>query len=279
MYYELNNLIFSPVVTTRCNLRCNHCGYGCTSKNSNLDADSEKLMDSVRHLYKLFKEYKGDATVQIGFLGGEPLLYKNLPKILDFMSAECPDFNRDIVTNGLMAPYVDFEILDAIQRNDFQLDISRYPIKDYDYNKLLWFLHSLGIKAHIIETEMQHIEGVKQTPNVQNWFHEHFYSSENIPTPFKDSNECRQLLKGMACIVIWNEYILPCSNIFEVLNNQISDGKYLDIPITDLDMFKVKNIMSIEDLINILYKNYPFCNYCHGGELREWSTDTKVKLL
>lgn len=244
-----------------------------------MDADPDKLMDSVKHLYKLFKAYKGDLTVQIGYLGGEPLLYPHLAKILSFMKAECPDFNRDIVTNGIMAPYASTKLIDAIISNYFQLDISRYPIEGYNYDKLLNYLRSIGVKSHIVETEMQHLEGVKQTPYVQGWFHEHFYSGENIPTPFKDANECRQLLKGMACVVIWNEFIIPCSNIFEVFNYQHSDKKYLDIPITDLDKWKVKSLTSIEDLASRLYKNYPFCNYCHGGALRKWSTNIKVKLI
>lgn len=279
MYYPLNKIIFSPVVTTRCNLRCNHCGYGCTSKTSNLDADPDKLMESVSHLYKLFLNYKGDVTVQIGYLGGEPLLYKHLPIILDFMKADCPSFNKDIVTNGIYAPYLKENVLDSIVNNYFQLDISKYPIEGYNYDKLRHFLKSCGIRSRIIETEMQHIEGVEQKENTQMWFHEHFYSTEKLPVPFANANDCRQILKGMACTVIWNEYMLPCSNMFEVFNNQKSNGKYLGIPFTDLDMWKIKDIKSIEDIVERLYTIYPFCSYCHGGELRRWSTDIKVKLI
>ena len=44
------DLVFQFVVTTRCNLRCNNCSYGCTSKKANLVYNPDILKKDILYV-------------------------------------------------------------------------------------------------------------------------------------------------------------------------------------------------------------------------------------
>ena len=280
MSCEVKQLVLSPVLTTRCNLRCNYCGYGCSSKNSNFDADPEKVVKGFAHLHSLREKYKGDYKVVLGLLGGEPLLYPHLIEIMTYVHDHLPLFNRDIVTNGLMAPKMSNKLIDAILANDYQLDISRYNLPNYDYDKLTRYLTSLGIKWSFNHSPMQELD-VKQIPGVHSWFHHHYYILNGQVRPEGwTAADCRVFLKGMTCVPLWEDKLYTCSNVFEVQNMQWSDKTHMDIPIVKgRELFYIADFKSIEDILAVLNTKYAFCDHCVGGDLVPWSTNIKVKSI
>lgn len=280
MTCEVKQLVLSPVLTTKCNLRCNYCGYGCSSKNSNFDADPDKLLKGFTHLYNLKEKYTGEYAVVLGLLGGEPLLYPHLIKVMKYVHDNLPHFNRDIVTNGLMAPKMPTKLIDAIIENDYQLDISRYNLPNYNYDKLGRYLTSLGIKWHFIHTAMQDID-VKQIPDTQAWFHHHYYKLNGQKRPEGwTAADCRKFLNGMACVPLWEDRLYTCSNVFEVQNNQWSDKLHMDIPIVEgSEVFNITDFDSIESIIKVLNTKYAFCDHCVDADLVPWSTNIKVKSI
>lgn len=69
-------------VTTRCNLRCLHCGSSCTEHGANADMPADyvsTVLDSVERNRK-----ENDPLPLLCVTGGEPLLY---PRLTDVMSA------------------------------------------------------------------------------------------------------------------------------------------------------------------------------------------------
>lgn len=280
MTCEVKQLLLSSVLTTRCNLRCNYCGYGCSSKNSNFDADPEKVIKGLAHLHFLKERYKGDHTVTLILLGGEPLLYPHLIEVMTYVHDHLPLFNREIVTNGLMAPKMSNKLIDAILANDYQLDISKYNLPEYDYDKLGRYLTSLGIKWHFIHTSMQDID-VKQIPDTQAWFYHHYYVLNGQKRPKGwTAADCRGSLKGRACVPLWEDRLYTCSNVFEIQNNQWSDKKHMDIPIVEgSELFNITDFKSIEDILAVLNTKYAFCDHCVNAALVPWSTNIKVKSI
>ena len=280
MTCEVKQLVLSSVLTTKCNLRCNYCGYACSSKNSNFDADPKKVIKGFAHLHSLKERYKGDHAVILGLLGGEPLLYPHLIEVMTYVHDHLPLFNRGIVTNGLMAPKMSNKLIDAILANDYQLNISKYNLPEYDYDKLGRYLTSLGIKWHFIHTSMQDIN-VKQIPDTQSWFHRHYYVLNGQKRPKGwTAADCRAFLKGMACVPLWEDKLYTCSNVFEVQNNQWSDKKYMDIPIVEgSELFNITDFKSIEDILAVLNTKYAFCDHCVDADLVPWSTNIKVKSI
>ena len=280
MSCEVKQLVLSPVLTTKCNLRCNYCGYGCSSKNSNFDADPEKVIKGFTHLHSLREKYKGDHKIVLGLLGGEPLLYPHLIEVMTYVHDHLPLFNRDIVTNGLMAPKMSNKLIDAILANDYQLDISRYNLPNYDYDKLTRYLTSLGIKWSFNHSPMQELD-VKQIPGVHSWFHHHYYILNGQVRPEGwTAADCRVFLKGMTCVPLWEDKLYTCSNVFEVQNMQWSDKTHMDIPIVKgSELFNITDFKSIEDILTVLNTKYAFCDHCVDGDLVPWSTNIKVKSI
>lgn len=82
-------------VTDCCNLNCKHCGSGCLSTNRNHMSFevAKKVLDEVAREF--------DASqILICITGGEPLLNKELFKIIDYSSRL--DFSCGITTNGTL---------------------------------------------------------------------------------------------------------------------------------------------------------------------------------
>ena len=71
-------------ITTRCNMKCRHCGMNCTSKGRDMDFDTFK--EALKH-----SEY-----ITLG--GGEPTIHPFFEKFLFYAIAHCEGVH--IITNG-----------------------------------------------------------------------------------------------------------------------------------------------------------------------------------
>lgn len=82
-------------VTDCCNLNCKHCGSGCLSTNRNyMDFESaKKVLDEVADKFD-------SSQIMICITGGEPLLSKDLFKIIDY--SKCLGFSCGMTTNGTL---------------------------------------------------------------------------------------------------------------------------------------------------------------------------------
>jgi hypothetical protein len=104
MLYKYDKLVSHSTeftCTTKCNLNCRGClNFNNRIKNPR-DADFE---DFKRHLDILFEKY--DYMYSFHFSGGEPLLCKALPKMLEYLVDNYGRriFKTFIITNGVKIP-------------------------------------------------------------------------------------------------------------------------------------------------------------------------------
>ena len=123
-------------------------------------------------------------------------------------------------------------------------------------------------------------EDLKVTTGVQEYFYKHTYS--NTPKVLKEGwdniKECRSMIDGLVCASVMDTKIYFCSNMIEVLNNQVFN-KYKHIELKEpTDYVSVSKINSIKDLIPYLKGCYSLCHYCNAI-LTPWSTSIKVKQI
>lgn len=115
---------FELVLTTRCSLRCESCNnlmqyfdaknvYTCT-----LDGILEALQTLLKHI---------DSVYNVRIIGGEPLLFKDIAKVVEFLDNEPKVKSFDIVTNGTIAPKKDLLVALA-KSNKSYVSISDYSI-------------------------------------------------------------------------------------------------------------------------------------------------------
>ena len=87
-------MVAEIAVTSRCQLKCRHCSQGDFRKEENLDEFStEKIKNLIDQLLKL-------GCFRVGFFGGEPLLRKDLFKLIKYATDK--GMATRVTTNGLL---------------------------------------------------------------------------------------------------------------------------------------------------------------------------------
>jgi hypothetical protein len=96
-------------ITTKCNMKCEHCCYSCTMHGKHMDYDTAvQAMDFCRRT-------EGDEAITIG--GGEPTLH---PKFFDILKHCLMDFNYVwMATNGSQTEVM-LRLHDILSGNDFE---------------------------------------------------------------------------------------------------------------------------------------------------------------
>jgi hypothetical protein len=96
---KLDRLAF--IITNYCNLNCRLCSSGIPYLKERFNISLEEFERTTRAAFDIV-----DYTNSLEITGGEPLLHKDLPKMIEFYNTELIGrFNQWlIVTNGLLTP-------------------------------------------------------------------------------------------------------------------------------------------------------------------------------
>ncbi len=176
-------------ITSRCTLNCRHCNMFMPFYKKHVDYTAEEIL---RDLDLLFRHVDYIAAYKI--LGGEPLINRQLPKMLSMIGEKYGDRigSIGIITNGTILPGK--ELIDAAKKFDVKIDFSDYTdVVDYEdkFNKA-------------VETTKQ--AGLRYTVNRSLRWCDFGFPVNNRCYPFE---EIRQ-------------HMMSCGPIFHGLN----DGKY-----------------------------------------------------
>ena len=82
-------------------------------------------------------------------MGGEPLLNKDIGEIIIRIRELLPLSNIIIVTNGLLLPKLDVNILKTIKENDVSFDVSEYKPTKKIVPKIISLLNEWDIRYRI----------------------------------------------------------------------------------------------------------------------------------
>lgn len=111
-------------ITTRCTLKCENCNMFMPYYENPGDFSYEQIVTDIDLLFSVI-----DYVYNFEFLGGEPFLYKDLNRILDYISGHYG--NRigrlGIITNGTVNP--DVETWELLRRYGVKITISDYTDK------------------------------------------------------------------------------------------------------------------------------------------------------
>lgn len=115
MYY------FEYHVSYHCNLNCKGCGHYSNIAPKEF-GDFEGFKRDIHRLKELFW---GIRTIRL--MGGEPLLNPKLPDFCRAAREVFPDADIRVVSNGLLIPSIDVELLKTMKENHIGFDITLYP--------------------------------------------------------------------------------------------------------------------------------------------------------
>jgi radical SAM protein with 4Fe4S-binding SPASM domain len=161
-------------LTDRCNLKCNYC-YNEDKRDNFLDLPLEKWIKII------------DKTIQhigsITITGGEPFLYKDFDKLLEYLRKNRNDIQIDTFSNGNIdyannkKNFKIFNLLDKITiscdniRNDdhdrkgFNIDIFK---KNIEWIKKNGFENKISLNSVIVRNKLDEVKKVREYAKTNN---------------------------------------------------------------------------------------------------------------
>ena len=236
---ELNIPQCEFVITTRCSVKCKYC------------CNLMPLFDEKTHSDLSFEDFKKDFDILVNnvnrirkfcILGGEPLINKELYKMVDYIGNNEKIDIIEIVSNGTIIPSK--ELIETIKKyNKVYFYFSNYSvnkdIKILKYDEIFKILNNENIKYSFIKD----LEWMKEEP-----LKKRNYNEDKLKNMFKNcyNSICISILNG-------EYHICPKS----------SSGKRLGI-IDVNDYINLRTSKDLKkDLINFYEKEYfDACKYC-----------------
>ena len=259
MHYD-NGGIFLPLVqislTERCTLKCKKCAHACYRvPNSAMDLSLEDACRSADMLF-LFVDYVKEFVL----IGGEPLLYKTLAKVIEYIGSKYRDKIDifSITTNGTITP--NDEVLNLCKKYNVLFRIS-------NYSKTLEWINDRHKKL-VSKLEERDIEYVL-APSDRMWkdYGFEYVDRKGSPQELVDVfDRCKT-----PCHEIRGDkfyYCVMARSVSENMGRNVGVDDYLDL--SKLHPIRDKRLV-FEYMMGYSDKGYlDMCNYCHGADSEKY---------
>ena len=244
-------------LTERCTLKCKKCAHGCSY------VDNASAIDmTLQQVYKSADSFfsKVDFVKEFVLIGGEPLLYRELEIVIEYIGRRYRERISlfVITTNGTIIPNKD--ILRACQKYNILFRISNYsyqvPRLKKTYQRLMDVLESYSISYVLSEEEHEWMD----------------YGFEYV-----NRNESEDEL-----VKVFDACKTPCREIREnrfyycVMARSISDNLGFHVGQDDyLDMDRLNGTDYRKELLEFTLgysdKGYlDMCRHCNGAEAKNY---------
>ncbi|MDE6641159.1 MAG: radical SAM protein [Acetatifactor sp.] len=250
-------------VTERCTLRCKKCAHGCHTVPAHYE--DMRLEDVKKSADELFGHV--DYVEFFHLIGGEPLLYRELAKALDYIGTR---YNHQIyrlcvTTNGTILP--DKELIASLKQQNVLVYISDYrrtlPALSDRYDALERLL-----KENMIDYVFDDYE--------QEWTD---YGFDSLDRGFFKDGELVSDEPPRELIHVFEQCKTPCREIrgnklfycvqaracADNMGFQVGKEDFLDISALD-DSFDSKKKLTMFEMGYIEKGYLDMCNYCYGAE-------------
>lgn len=245
------------VVTTHCTMRCKECNTFIPyfSKDSQLKPvafeqfkhDIDTLLKSVDFIYAL------------GFVGGEPLLAKDLAKMINYAATKKQIRHIFIATNCTILPSED--LIEALKHQKVSVQLSDY--------KNVKFLNKITSKFDTFKSIL--LKNNIHFNALHNLAEAKFM---NMPSVYKDSQpkEAQKTFDscfGRFCNMLCDGILTQCTiSVYIARNKELSD----DICHELIDIRKSTPDELTNKIIQFYAKDYSaFCHYCHWNPIPQFS--------
>ena len=252
-HYSKSFVALSQIsLTERCTLKCKKCAHGCFAVSAS--SEDLSLNDAFLSADKFFE--KVDYVNEFVLIGGEPLLYKELGKVIEYIGVRYrTQINiYSITTNGMILPSE--EILQQCKKFGVIFRISNYsltlPKLKKHYNRLTKLLEEYGIEFYL-------------GPEESHWLDYGFEHNTRGLEP-------AQLMD------VFDACRTPCREVrgnrlyFCVMARSVSDNLHYNVGLDDyLNLDELQGLdgkkILLEYTLGYSEKGYlDMCNYCNGKD-------------
>lgn len=240
-------------LTENCTLKCKNCAHACYNvRASGQELSLEDACESADYFFSHV-----DYTNEFTLIGGEPFLYQQLDKIIDYIGSKYRDQISDfaITSNGTIVPRN--EILNACVRHNIRVNISDYS-KSLErlvprYDRLKYELKNFGVDHCFIPMEGMWTDYGIGKINRKLQKKDLIHVFDGCKTP------CREIRKSRLY------FCVMARSASENLDLHIGEDDYLELALlknTDTDKKKL-----LQFQLGYLEKGYlEMCNHCYGGD-------------
>ena len=142
-----------------CNLRCKGCSHLSNLVKKPVWGDEEHFRRNLLRVRELFAHVE-----DIRFVGGEPFLNPDIGRLVLAARSVFPCAEVIVVTNGLLVPKLQEDILDTLRDNNASVYISSYPPTMKKKEEIAGILRSHGIRCRFSRPIQQFQYEVGETP-------------------------------------------------------------------------------------------------------------------
>lgn len=231
-----------------CNLNCK----GCNHYSPIFERQYPDINVRIKDIEKISSLY--DDVLEFGLIGGEPLLNPEVKEYIIQARRLLPKTEIQMVTNGLLIPQLDHNILKCICDNKITIAISEYVPTRKIIEKIRETLEKNGID-YVIKPAM---------------FKEKFYKTLSLK---KDSIYKKKCI-SQGCINICDGKIAKCPSVLyiEELN------KKFNVRFPEKGIYRLEDFADGKELNDVLDKPIPLCEHCIDYQI-QWESCGRVKHL
>jgi sulfatase maturation enzyme AslB (radical SAM superfamily) len=241
-------LYLEIVTTTRCTLKCKHCIGDIPEIKAN-EQYSMSFEEYKNYLDNLLKNIKRLRLVRI--LGGEPLLNKDIDKIIEYTLKQTKIKQVYLVTNATVM--LSDSVVSALKKYPKK---STVDISNYSANKDL--LSRLKIKEIVEICNRNNITVNCPESYLWNPVSPVKYHERNTEENRRYYRNCASLCVGMHKLPDGSAAVFPCLRAGTLLLRKIGNQ------IEKKDYFILNNNLQKEEILNFhLNEDFDACRYCN----------------
>lgn len=233
---------------------CYHCNLNCAycSHFSPLAPKYEVPIEVFERDIKQLKKISNNKIKRISLLGGEPLLHKDIEKLIVILNKYFPKTTKRITTNATLFPKMSESFWQTCKKNNIIFKYSPYILnKNFKQNE-----------EQILKLSKKYdIEIKKYTEDVDKFE----LMNLSLKTNENDKNNYKNCEKKYSCLLLDNGNLYPCEVIGSIrfFNNYFKDYA---LPITKNDYLDIHKTNSIKEIYTFFKTPVDFCKYCAYGK-------------
>lgn len=231
-----------------CNLNCKGCSHFANLFDSNSIYDFSLFLKDIERISSIIY------LEEIVLVGGEPFLNDRIIDYIEAIKEKMPKTTVMIVTNGILIPKLEQEIVEGLYKNKVRIIITEYPPTSKIKDKIVSVLE---------ENKISFIFTQKVSDFGKN------LDLEGNNDPYYAQRHCRQYI----CQFLRQGKIYKCP--FSALNNHFFD--YFGLPEKEDTGIDIYSDIEWGSALKKLYDEpIEICKYCGEEERFQWQSNKHV---
>lgn len=224
-------------VAWHCNLKCKGCSHYCNLYDKPFFGNLDKYRKNLLRLRELF-----DNIERIRLLGGEPFLNPRIGDYVKITREIFPNTDLRIVSNGLLIPSLNHDVLEIIRKHKVKLDITIYPPTAKVIDKIQQVLTNAGISFYPekMKNEFRYTVGSKKT---------------------NQGNKTYSYCSNKKCHFLHDDGRMSACGI-PIYYQEAKDRLKTKREVTDSDWIDLYKVTDGYEVLSSFNKPIPFCEYC-----------------